>query len=1673
MQAIVVMGSKTIDGPPLKAVRENRLFEAQARAVLLAAAGAMLVACAGARAQSAPRTIPQSAAAAEAGGRRANQSLGTHQAAGTHQALDTHSGEPVPPRVAQAERFLARRGLKRGQQFTQRPNRSQLQSALHTALNSNVTANSSNSSTSPNASSTTATWQPLGPTAVLTPNFGLVTGRVTSIALDPGDPTGNHVYIGTTGGGVWVTANAAASNTSLISFTPLTDIVGALDSADDASISIGAVAIQPGGTGVILAGTGDPNDVLDSYYGTGILRSTDGGTTWSLIQKTRDAEDGLSLQDYKFIGEGFAGFAWSTVNTGLVVAAVSQAYEGTLVNAEQPEYSYEGLYYSQDAGVTWHLATITDGQGDDVQGPLDKFDSPNGNAATAVVWNPVRQLFIAAVRYHGFYQSADGVTWTRLVNQPSAGIDTFLCPNNAGQTGSIDCPIFRAALAVNPVSGDTFAWSVDINNQDQGLWQDQCQISGTACSSSTLTFGSLWNTAPLETSSIEGAVTILNGNYDLTLAAVPSQQDTLLLAGDNDLWKCSLAMGCEWRNTTNSTTCMSAQVAEFQHALAWNAANPDEILLGNDSGLWSSMDAIGESGAVCSASDASHFQNLNGSLGSLAEVESMSAIGSSPYTMMAGLGVNGTAGVKGSSPVSDWPQILSGYGGPVAIDTNNLDNWYVNASSGVDIYRCSQSEPCTPADFGSSPVVNDSDVSQDGDGMSSPAPFLVDPLDSTQLLIATCRLWRGPVSGVGWSTLNAVTPTLDSGADVFPCAGDALVRSIAAMALAGGSEIVYLGTYGSLNGGATLPGHVLSVLINPSSATPAVVTDLTLNPVVNYGKSINYFGYDISSLFIDPHDATGNTVYVTVSAFQSTSELVQTIYRSTDGGAHWSDLLSNLPSVPVNGVVVDPNSATTVYLATDQGVFFSSGVAGCALSPSVCWSPFGSGLPAAPVVALSAAPLGSNTPVLAAATYGRGIFATPLFTASTGVTIAVASPTSLTFGNVAVGTSSAAQTVTIENTGLLPLLPTSVALTGDFTETDNCVNQSIPAGSSCAIQVEFAPAAIGPSSGSLILYANIYGGQLGVDFTGTGTVAGAVNLLPNPLSFGPVLVGSSLELAVTASNASTVAVPITSLTITGPFAIATNSCGATALAADTDCQIQVSFNPTASGPAVGALTLVDSAGTQIIQLAGSGLSPATDNLGPASLNFAATVVGQVSNQQTVTLTNSGGVPLTSISVSISTGFEVSNGCTTQLAANSSCSLQVEFAPTVAGSQTGTLTVSDILRTQTVALSGIALNPGVISATPSSLTFSNQQPGVASAPQTVTVTNTGGSPIANINLALTGAAVANYSLGTVTCGATLAANATCTAQVIFTPTGTGSVSAALSISSSTIGVAAVSVPLNGSSSIAASLTVTPSFVAFGVDNVGQSSTGQTVTLTNSSTIAIPAVSLAVSGPFSLAANTCTGSLAAGANCMATVVFSPIASGAASGTITITSASLASPVTASLTGTGFNFTVSVEATSTQSVAAGQTASYTLELNPSGAGATFTLACGPLPQYAACTFNPATETLSSGVEGNMAVNISTGQASTAQVEPVAGWRVAPLLCGLLLLPLAFARKRRVLLLAVLACVLTAGITACTSSGLGTGGGGGGQKQNTTPPGTYTIQVTATANGLSLPVTLTLTVD
>ena len=170
----------------------------------------------------------------------------------------------LPPRVLQTQRFLAQRGWTAGRV------------AVHVVT---IMASYASAAVAPKteAVSGTATWQSLGPAAVGSQNYGLVTGRISALALDPSDTTGNTLYVGTTGGGIWLSQNANTAEVANVTFRPLTDSVFAGNTAPlcsasgtaasgtalDASISIGALGVQPGGTGVILAGTGDPNDVLE------------------------------------------------------------------------------------------------------------------------------------------------------------------------------------------------------------------------------------------------------------------------------------------------------------------------------------------------------------------------------------------------------------------------------------------------------------------------------------------------------------------------------------------------------------------------------------------------------------------------------------------------------------------------------------------------------------------------------------------------------------------------------------------------------------------------------------------------------------------------------------------------------------------------------------------------------------------------------------------------------------------------------------------------------------------------------------------------------------------------------------------------------------------------------------------------------------------------------------------------------------------------------------------------------------------------------------------------------------------------------------------------------------------------------------------------------------------
>ena len=1227
------------------------------------------------------------------------------------------------------------------------------------------------------ASSLSAVWQAVGPGAVSTAAYGLVSGRVSAVAIDPADVTGNTVYVGTTGGGVWKSTNAAGPVGS-VSFTPLTDTLPVFSANAGTtaipSLSIGAVSVSGG---VVLAGTGDPNDAADSYYGSGILRSADGGVTWTLIQTSNDGVGGF----HSFAGLGMAGFAWSSTVPGLVVAAVSQAAEGTLVNAGNATTQVMGLYYSTDAGVTWQMATVMNGS-QVVQGPA-YLNLPGGSAATAVVWNPVRKRFYGALRYRGYYESADGVNWTRLAAQPGSGLAAAAC-----LSGGSSCPMFRGALAVQAVTGDMFALTVDGNDLDQGLWLDVCAASGSNCAGA-VNFGTRLGGTALEVGS--GSSAIFQGDYDLSLAAVSvpaaggGAAGTELYVGTVDLYRCAVtAGGCVLRNTTNAVNgcAAAAKVAPAQHAIAAMATGGlPMVFLGNDGGLWRSLDGVNEQAAVCSADDATHFDNLNGGLGSLAEVVSFAQHPTDAGQLLVGLGANGTAGT-GAASTAAWAQLSSGEGGVVGIDATNPLNWYVSTAAGVSVKLCANGSACTAADFAGTATIGATQVS--GDASLIDVPWMLDPVLPTEMLVGTCRVWRGPSGSGGlWSSANAISKMLSGSVGTACGSGSSMIRSLAAgggasnatSAQNAGAQVLYAGMAGVLDGGSMAGGHVFSTAASGTANSATAWTDLAASPVSNDAASAGKFNpgeFDVSSLAVDAHDATGKTVYATVMGFAGNGVNAPHAYRSVDGGAHWTNISSNLPNAPANSVVVDPNDANTLYAALDTGVYVTTQVSNCATTN--CWSVYGAGLPNAPVVQLAVAAGMSTgdgrTGELRAGTYGRGIWQIPLLTAVTpaqpGMSV---TPLGLTFAAQAVGTGSAAQTVTVTNTGNAALVVSQVAVTGDFHTTDTCVGSSIAVGASCTVQVSFLASVVGTRNGVLTVYGNVAGGQATVSLTGTATAAAAIVLNPVTLSFAATTVNAtSAAQNVTISNLGGVTVGLGSIGVSGDFVLTANTCGTT-LASGVGCTVGIAFRPTASGARTGMLTVVDDVGTRMATLSGTGTSPATDGLSPLSLSFAAQQVSTTSTTQAVTLTNAGDVALTLIAAQITAGdFTVVNGCGNSLNAHSSCSMAVAFVPKNVGADSGVLTVSDQFRSQVVALNGIGVAPPGVSLSPvSGLTFAATGVGSASAAQVVTLTNNGG-----VSLSLTGIAVTGdfgIVAGSNTCGSALAIGAACTLQVDFVPT----------------------------------------------------------------------------------------------------------------------------------------------------------------------------------------------------------------------------------------------------------------------------------------------------------------
>jgi hypothetical protein len=309
-------------------------------------------------------------------------------------------------------------------------------------------------------------------------------------------------------------------------------------------------------------------------------------------------------------------------------------------------------------------------------------------------------------------------------------------------------------------------------------------------------------------------------------------------------------------------------------------------------------------------------------------------------------------------------------------------------------------------------------------------------------------------------------------------------------------------------------------------------------------------------------------------------------------------------------------------------------------------------------------------------------------------TTASLTPVELAFGNQNVKTTSPPQPATLTNVGTRALVIKRIGVDGtnrrDFAQTNNC-GSSLPAGSSCQIQVTFTPLHAGTRLASLFVNYDGVGSPQTVALSGTGIAPATVSLTPSHLTFATRLIHTVSKAQIaTLTNTGTLDVNVSNIGTTGPFP-ETNNCPPT-LPAGNACQISVQFAPTTRGSAKGTLSVSDDAqgSPQTVALSGQGM---VVRLSPRGINFADQKVGTKSSPVPVEVDNVDSNPVTISQIIIggadATDFADQSKCGTSIPPHGHCTVNVTFMPTKLGQRSATLEVFDDGggSPQTIPLSG--------------------------------------------------------------------------------------------------------------------------------------------------------------------------------------------------------------------------------------------------------------------------------------------------------------------------------------------------------------------------------------------------
>ena len=828
------------------------------------------------------------------------------------------------------------------------------------------------------------TWSALGPTPTSGGFFSPVSGRIEAIASDPSDPSGNTVLIGGAQGGIWRSTDAGATWTAV--------------GDQNASLAMGSLAFAPSNPAIVYAGTGEQASIgFDVYYGAGVLKSTDHGQTWTQTCTTASSACPFigpftNTLNFGFFNDGGARISYVAVNPSnpnlLLVGAQIPRVGGTASETAG------GIYCSSDGGGTW--VPLLSGEAGSFVG------FATSSIAYAALGRP-SGTDTGATNPNGIYKSTNAnaascgaITFSPVAQQPTTQsmgrIDLGIAPSDTtgntvyasiadGQEGS------RTNLGVFVTTNGGTSWT---QTSAPDVCRNQC-----------------WYDNVIKVDPANANIAFLGGSSVANFPPPPTPSTfQWVMRSTNG--------GATWSPAIPTPTGPGDPTVPHvdEHAMAFVKlpSGTMRLYLGNDGGLWRTDDA--EASTVT-------WTNLNQNLTLTQFYPNLSVNPSNPAIAYGGAQDNGSQVFQGHP---NWIGNGScGDGGQTAVDFQIPTSVYITCQFIAILFS-----PTGGTDPTSYIFVGDGIDPTGTDAVDFIPPIATDPSTPGRVYFGTDHVYQSNGNG---NTFTAISGALPTGEENY----------LTAFGISPNNPAV---VYAGANGGDIF----VATNVAAGSATFSQVAGQAQHPLRN-----------VTALAVDPHDPTGNTVYAAFSGFAvSGQDTMGHIFASMNGGAGWADLscsvaggcqnpvATDLPNIPVNDLVIDPDLPGIIYAATDIGVF-----QGTCTGTACSWNTLGAGLPNVAVLSLK---LHEPSRTLVAATHGRGAWSLVLTNAPlpVGPHISSLSPISaqagatspltlavhgsgLTNGTVqwkAGSTTTALATTVVSDSQVTATVPTSLLATG-------------------------------------------------------------------------------------------------------------------------------------------------------------------------------------------------------------------------------------------------------------------------------------------------------------------------------------------------------------------------------------------------------------------------------------------------------------------------------------------------------------------------------------------------------------------------------------------------------------------------------------------------------------------